>query len=587
MKATRKASLRPEKREKKQKQASRTNSSSAVGRKKEKEPGDDDGDSSDDDLSGRLRSPRVSGGSGPALTASYPSDKKASGDNMLAVPSLSLSKRKRTISSCGRGELAGQDEIQDRGLNALKRSQDDSDIVTRSRSPVSPRESMRPLTSRAQADEIESSSSDTESLGEGDLSRGSSDVGDMSHIHLPPSFTDLSRVERVSVNVVHLLYNPRSGNKAGEKVMRKARKLLEEKYGKTVHVTKLQYKGHAEELCETMSLDGIDILCSVGGDGTFHECTNGIMKRMLADGAARIPPMALIAAGTGNSFMHELGYAKLKDAVHHICRGMHVPIDIGKLTFGDGTSCYSFNSMHWGMASKVAVTAEKLRWMGTAIRYTTAALIEMMKGKTARARITITDADDNVITYDEEFALAIANNIITAGKGMKMAPTAKLDDGLIDLLLITTASTLDMMTIFRKVYDGSHTKLPHVRYIKVKSFSIVPYRTINEDKREREKPSKSGSKSTEQLSIQPEGSNSSSSKKKAGGDKSDKADAAEQKGKEKEKGEGGQASAAEESGSSGHGTIEEIEELLDVDGELKGCTPFTCDVIPRALRVIL
>lgn len=299
MKATRKASLRPEKREKKQKQASRTNSSSAVGRKKEKEPGDDDGDSSDDDLSGRLRSPRVSGGSGPALTASYPSDKKASGDNMLAVPSLSLSKRKRTISSCGRGELAGQDEIQDRGLNALKRSQDDSDIVTRSRSPVSPRESMRPLTSRAQADEIESSSSDTESLGEGDLSRGSSDVGDMSHIHLPPSFTDLSRVERVSVNVVHLLYNPRSGNKAGEKVMRKARKLLEEKYGKTVHVTKLQYKGHAEELCETMSLDGIDILCSVGGDGTFHECTNGIMKRMLADGAARIPPMALIAAGTG------------------------------------------------------------------------------------------------------------------------------------------------------------------------------------------------------------------------------------------------------------------------------------------------
>jgi diacylglycerol kinase family enzyme len=46
---------------------------------------------------------------------------------------------------------------------------------------------------------------------------------------------------------------------------------------------------------------------------------------------------------------------------------------------------------------------------------------------------------------------------------MKMAPTAKLDDGLIDLLLITTASTLDMMTIFRKVYDGTHTSTcaPH------------------------------------------------------------------------------------------------------------------------------
>jgi hypothetical protein len=42
--------------------------------------------------------------------------------------------------------------------------------------------------------------------------------------------------------------------------------------------------------------------------------------------------------------------------------GVHIPIDICKLTFGDSTTCYSFNSMHWGMASKVAVTAEKLRY---------------------------------------------------------------------------------------------------------------------------------------------------------------------------------------------------------------------------------
>jgi hypothetical protein len=46
--------------------------------------------------------------------------------------------------------------------------------------------------------------------------------------------------------------------------------------------------------------------------------------------------------------------------------------------------------------------------MGSAIRYTTAALIEMMKGSTARARITITDGDDNVITYDEVLPRSLA-----------------------------------------------------------------------------------------------------------------------------------------------------------------------------------
>lgn len=29
------------------------------------------------------------------------------------------------------------------------------------------------------------------------------------------------------------------------------------------------------------------------------------------------------------------------------------------------------------------------------------------------------------------------------------------------------------------------------------------------------------------------------------------------------------------------------EELIDVDGELKGQTPFRCDVIPRAVRIII
>ncbi len=38
-----------------------------------------------------------------------------------------------------------------------------------------------------------------------------------------------------------------------------------------------------------------------------------------------------------------------------------------------------------------------------------------------------------------------------------MAPQAKLDDGMIDLLLVKKASALNLLEIFRKTYDGSHT----------------------------------------------------------------------------------------------------------------------------------
>jgi len=331
---------------------------------------------------------------------------------------------------------------------------------------------------------------------------------------LPLSITDIEKAERTTVKRIYLIYNPFSGNKRGKRLANKAVRLIQRE-GVYVNVERLSERGHAERICETGELDSYDVVVSVGGDGTFHECINGMMKRIYERKGKPIP-LALIAAGTGNSFMHELGCYKIKLAIYHILRGVHFPIDICKLTFGDGTSCYSFNSIHWGIASKIMATAERLRWMGHAMRYTTACFMEIIGGDKAQtAKIRVIDENRKEVEYDDNFIVAIANNIITASKGMKMAPSAKLDDGLIDLLLVKSTSTLNLLDIFRRTYDGSHTELPYVIYQKVKEFSITPYR-------------------------------------------------------ENESGE-----------------VEEVEEILDVDGELKGCTPFSCEVLQQVLRIVL
>jgi len=195
----------------------------------------------------------------------------------------------------------------------------------------------------------------------------------------------------------------------------------------------------------------------IGGDGTLHECVNGLMKR--SDGKGGEVPIAVIAGGTGNSFSLELlGDTDLKLAVDTIIRGIYVPIDIGKVIHLDTNQqgdlaqevIYSFNSIHWGLAGKVAMTAERLRWMGKAVRYTTAALLEIINGHSSYAAIKFEDAEGNVIEYKEKFCLAIANNIMTAAKGMKMAPKAKLNDGLMDILLIRSHSTFDLLNVFKK-----------------------------------------------------------------------------------------------------------------------------------------
>lgn len=407
-------------------------------------------------------------------------------------------------------------------------------------------------------------------------SSGGGKLDFLSGVHVPASISNIGEAKRVEVRRVHLLYNPWSGNKKGESKMRKARRLLERE-GKEVTVTKLLHKGHAEELCASMDLTGIDVLCSVGGDGTFHECVNGIMKRInkaaeqLIDDddddedsettartggqRERIPPLAFIAAGTGNSFVHELGCVRTRDAVRHICRGIEVGVDLNRLRYGD-EECYSFNSIHWGIGSRVVDTAERFRWMGNSARYIMAALVELVKGNNGRVRMLITDENDEEVVLDEAYALGIANTIITAGKGMKMAPTAKIDDGLIDLLLFTSTAPKDLLAVLRRFYNGTHVDLPHVHYLKAKKFTIIPYKPITED-------SESGE----------EGKKTNHNNKKGA--------------ERRQASDDDVTSDVEAKEWFDDQTMEITKEVIDIDGELKGFTPFSCEVLPRAIQVIL
>lgn len=346
------------------------------------------------------------------------------------------------------------------------------------------------------------------------------DVSKVCIVH--PSLQAPTHAREVKVKRVLMLYNPHSGAQKGEKIAKEAKALFSAA-NIDVHSIALEHQGHGEELCNTMDIKPFDVLCFIGGDGTFHECVNGLLKR--ADGLGGTVPIAMIAGGTGNSFSLELlGDTDVKLAVETISRGIHAPVDVGKVAQLDLTDkgklgneiIYSFNSIHWGLASKVAMTAEKLRWMGKAVRYTTAALMEMMNGDSSYAAVKFEDGEGNIVEYKDKFCLAIANNIVTAAKGMKMAPKAKLNDGLIDLLLIRSHKTFDLLSVFTKVYNGTHTDLEYVEYRQVKWFSVVPFNKEGEV-------------------------------------------------------------VLDESG----------EEVVDIDGELKGATPFRCDVIPNAIKVII
>ena len=92
--------------------------------------------------------------------------------------------------------------------------------------------------------------------------------------------------------------------------------------------------------------------------------------------------------------------------------------------------------------------------------------MEGIEKKAAERNVSV----DEVIKEDALFFLAL--NTVYTGKGMKMAPDADFSDGLIDIIMFKSATKLQVVNIFLKLFSGKHIYDPRVTYKQVESFSI-------------------------------------------------------------------------------------------------------------------
>lgn len=260
----------------------------------------------------------------------------------------------------------------------------------------------------------------------------------------------------------YLVVNPHGGGKKGLAVLEKVKPVFEEA-GAEIDIKETRYAGHCRIMANTFEYDGYDGFCAIGGDGTMHEVVNGMLTRN--DG--RKLPIGLITGGTGNSFMHDLDCLDPILAAKRILTGRLRNLDIAKVD-AKGETIYGFNIVGWGLPTDINLLADKMRWLGGQ-RYNVASLLEVFKNTRRLAKISI---DGRTIAGDYGFILGM--NTIHTGNGMKMAPLARIDDGLIDLLIVRKAGRLKLLSLFTKIFKGNHVGDPVVEYHQVKEFSIVP-----------------------------------------------------------------------------------------------------------------
>ncbi|MBL7794802.1 MAG: diacylglycerol kinase family lipid kinase [Saprospiraceae bacterium] len=226
-----------------------------------------------------------------------------------------------------------------------------------------------------------------------------------------------------------------------------------------------QYAGHATQLAAEAIASGYRRIVAVGGDGTNHEVTNGIL--MQTSVPATDVYYALLPVGTGNDWARHHGISKkLEDWLSMISKGQTTLQDVARVSYFDeqGNTQVRYGVNVVGLAYDAFVTQfaqRNKRWIWNRFFYLVLVLRCLMLYKLVKARVTA-----NGMTWENRFYTINAGICKYSGGGLSLVPHAVADDG---LLAVTVAGPLSKLGVLFNTYRfyngtiGAHPKIDTVQ----------------------------------------------------------------------------------------------------------------------------
>jgi diacylglycerol kinase (ATP) len=220
-----------------------------------------------------------------------------------------------------------------------------------------------------------------------------------------------------------------------------------------------------------------DALVVVGGDGMVSLGVN-----LLAESSV---PLGIIPSGTGNDMARGLGIpvrdtdAAIEALVHALASPPRA-IDAGRIRHTDDASGDTITTwfacvLSAGFDAIVNERANRLRHPRGKSRYLVALVIELARLRPIRYRLVL----DGVETVTDAALIAVGNNQ-SIGGGMRVTPDAVVDDGRLDVLVVTPLSRIAFMRVFPRVFAGTHVTDPRVsirraRHVRIEADRVAAY----------------------------------------------------------------------------------------------------------------
>lgn len=230
---------------------------------------------------------------------------------------------------------------------------------------------------------------------------------------------------------------------------------------------------HATDLAREAIKDGADLVIGVGGDGTMNEIANGFYedRRIINPDAT----LGLVPAGTGCDLIKSLSIPPgLRGALQVITEAPAVRMDVGRVRYRNNEGLEEdrlfLNVADFGLGGEVVREVTERRLQRRASSYVRCLVTTMVRYRNKRVRVRVDGRD----LPDGEYLIGAVANGRIFGKGMKIAPGARLDDGLFDAVLVRGFRFFEFCRHGWKLMNGSHVTHPKVSVVKGRRFEAWP-----------------------------------------------------------------------------------------------------------------
>ncbi|HEV2975756.1 MAG TPA: diacylglycerol kinase family protein [Solirubrobacteraceae bacterium] len=263
---------------------------------------------------------------------------------------------------------------------------------------------------------------------------------------------------------VCLIVNPAAGGgKAGRLTPQALAELR--RHGLTVRHVETRDLEHARELALMAARAG-ETVAVLSGDGAIGA---------IADALREVPGAVLgvLPGGRGNDLARVLGIAlELPEACATIAHGVPRAIDLGEVLpageSGPGQAFVGIASVGFDSdANRIANEAPS--WLGNLV-YAYGALRALLSWRPARFEIELDPPGERHSFM--AYTIGAANSK-TYGGGMRAAPSAMLDDGQLEVVVLERVGKLTFLTrILPRVFSGTHVREPCVHVFRAREVAI-------------------------------------------------------------------------------------------------------------------